>query len=67
MIEFKRAEGRRSFQILTPHAIAAVRGTKWAVEVGTGKTSTLVLVGAVNVRRPSAQRGVTLRPGEGAT
>ena len=39
MIEFKPSEGRRNFQIRTPHAIAAVRGTTWAVEVEPDKTS----------------------------
>src|SRR4051794_35864791 len=31
MIELKKSKGRK-FQILTPHASAAVRGTKWAME-----------------------------------
>jgi hypothetical protein len=34
---------RREFQILTPQAIASARGTKWAMEVKPGETSTLVL------------------------
>src|SRR5437867_3960339 len=33
LIEFTPNEGRRDFRILTPHAITAVRGTRWAVEV----------------------------------
>src|SRR5947209_1119216 len=43
LIEFTPSERRRSFQILTPHAIAAVRGTRWAVEVTDERSSTLVL------------------------
>ena len=59
------ARGRAGFQVITPQAIAAVRGTKWAVDVATGKTSVFVVRGRVAVRRPSAGRGVTLGPGEG--
>jgi hypothetical protein len=39
----RRFQRRREFQILTPQAIASVRGTKWAMEVKPGETSTLVL------------------------
>jgi hypothetical protein len=67
MIEFKPSEGRRNFQILTPHAVAAVRGTTWAVEVNAEKTSTLVILGFVEVTRPDAKgSGVLLRAGQGA-
>jgi FecR protein len=66
MIEFKATEGRRSFQIRTPHAIAAVRGTTWAVEVEPDKTSTLVISGFVGVMRPGAQGGALLRAGQGS-
>ncbi len=73
MIEFTPNEGRRDFRILTPHAITAVRGTRWAVEVGPGQTSTLVISGAVEVMRrnsrrgtaPGAQESVVLGAGEG--
>ena len=43
LIEFQPSLWRRDFQILTPLAIAAVRGTKWAVDVTTARTSVLVL------------------------
>jgi ferric-dicitrate binding protein FerR (iron transport regulator) len=66
MIEFAPSEGRRNFQILTPHAIAAVRGTKWAVEVGAARSSTLVISGTVEVSRRSGKRSVMLQAGEGA-
>src|SRR3954471_16870670 len=44
-------EGTRHFQILTPHATAAVRGTKWAVQVIPRQTSALVISGVVEVTR----------------
>jgi uncharacterized protein (TIGR00369 family) len=50
------------FQVVTPQAIAAVRGTQWAVDVGGGQTSVLVVRGAVAVRRPQGD-SVVLRPG----
>jgi len=65
LVEFKPSEKRRSFQILTPHAVAAVRGTKWAVEVNDDKSSTLVILGYVEVKRPDAKDGVLLRAGQG--
>src|SRR5258708_2703423 len=66
MIEFTPSDRQKNFQILTPHAIAAVRGTKWAVQVEGGKTSTLVLSGTVEVTSPRATRGAMLHAGEGA-
>jgi hypothetical protein len=58
-------EGEKPFQILTPHAIAAVRGTKWAVEVKGKQSSTLVISGAVEVKRRDGKQTVTLEDGEG--
>jgi FecR protein len=66
MLEFTPSKDQRKFQILTPHAIAAVRGTTWAVEVSADKTSTLVITGAVDVTRPDGKRSATLHAGEGA-
>jgi ferric-dicitrate binding protein FerR (iron transport regulator) len=51
LIDFKPSERARNFQILTPHAIAAVRGTRYAVEVTPARSSTLVLEGEVEVSR----------------
>ena len=51
--------------MITPQAIAAVRGTKWAVDVGSGKTSVFVVSGSVGVRRPSTGGEVVLRHGDG--
>jgi hypothetical protein len=67
IIEFQPRAHRREFQILTPEAIASVRGTRWAVERKPGKTSVLVLQGAVEVARagPTADAFVVLREGEG--
>ena len=55
----------RDVKVITPQAITAVRGTKWAVDVGSGKTSVFVVGGAVGVRRPSVGAEVVLRRGEG--
>lgn len=58
--------GRRNgFQILTPHAIASVRGTTWAVDVAGAKTSVFVRSGRVGVTRPGDRAGVVLGPGDG--
>jgi ferric-dicitrate binding protein FerR (iron transport regulator) len=65
MVEFHPNSRRRTFQILTPQAIAAVRGTKWVVDVAGDKTSTFVISGVVAVSRPSAEQTVLLRPGQG--
>lgn len=66
LIEFHPSNRHRTFQILTPHAIVAVRGTKWAVEATSQRTSALVIVGKVAVTRPSPPSSVVLGPGEGA-
>jgi hypothetical protein len=66
MIEFMPRARLKNFQILTPHAIAAVRGTKWAVEVVPDRTSTLVISGTVEVMRPRGTRAALLHAGEGA-
>src|SRR5689334_3831758 len=65
LLEFTPSDRQKQFQILTPHAIAAVRGTKWAVEVVPDRTSTLVVSGTVEVKRPMRRRGVLLHAGEG--
>jgi hypothetical protein len=64
LIEF-HSKQRREFQILTPQAIASVRGTKWAMEVKPGQTSTLVLLGQVTVARKDATEEVVVGPGQG--
>jgi len=52
------------FEVITPQAIAAVRGTRWAVDVADGKTSVFVVEGRVAVAR-EAGAGVELQAGEG--
>ncbi len=65
LIEFQPSPQQQDFQILTPLAVAAVRGTKWAVEVSAARTSTLVLAGAVAVTNRRLNQYVILREGEG--
>jgi ferric-dicitrate binding protein FerR (iron transport regulator) len=65
LIEVPPKSGGNRFQVATPQAIAAVRGTKWAVDVAADKTSVFVVHGRVDVGRRTGGRGVTLRPGEG--
>jgi hypothetical protein len=51
LIESEPGRRRSRFQIHTPHAIASVRGTIWAVDVTPARTSVFVQRGAVAVRR----------------
>ena len=53
------------FEVITPQAIAAVRGTRWAVDVAEGKTSVFVIEGRVAVTREAGTAGVELGAGEG--
>ena len=66
LIDVPKKSGGKAFQVNTPQAIAAVRGTKWAVDATADKTSVFVARGRVAVQRPA--RGgpqVVLGPGEG--
>jgi hypothetical protein len=65
LIEYHPATPQEKFQILTPLAIAAVRGTKWAMEVVPARTSTLVLAGAVAVTNRRLNQYVVLTEGQG--
>jgi hypothetical protein len=65
LIEYHSASPQAKFQILTPLAIAAVRGTKWAMEVVPARTSTLVLAGAVAVTNRRLNEYVVLTEGQG--
>jgi ferric-dicitrate binding protein FerR (iron transport regulator) len=61
--------GRRGgFQVLTPHAIASVRGTRYVVDAKVQKEETDVFVarGNVGVRNRSTSESTTLGPGEGS-
>ena len=65
LIDAPKQRGKHRFQVTTPQAIAAVRGTKWAVDVQDNRTSVLVLAGQVAVRRPAGAGQVLLGPGDG--
>jgi hypothetical protein len=65
LLDGPASQVRGGFAVITPQAIAAVRGTRWAVDVGQGKTSVFVVRGRVAVRRPASNAGVVLGPGEG--
>jgi len=65
MVDAPKQKGKQRFQVITPQAIAAVRGTKWAVDAQASQTSVLVLQGQVAVRRPGGGKQVVLGPGEG--
>ncbi len=65
LIEFHPSGQLNEFQILTPLAIAAVRGTKWAMEAAPARTSTLVLDGSVAVTNRRLNQYVVLTTGQG--
>jgi hypothetical protein len=65
LIEVPPKSGGSGFQVITPQAIAAVRGTKWAVDVGGEKTSVFVVNGRVGVGRRTGSHVVVLGSGEG--
>ena len=54
-----------AFQIRTPHAIAAVRGTVYVVDVSADRTDVFVVSGTVSVSRPDGSDQVALTEGEG--
>ncbi len=65
LLDVPKKQGGNRFQVTTPQAIAAVRGTKWAVDAAEGKTSVFVVNGRVAVGRRTSTHSVTLGPGEG--
>lgn len=65
LLDAPRQRGKRRFQVTTPQAIAAVRGTRWAIDAQEARTSVLVLRGRVAVRRPGGAGQVVLGPGDG--
>lgn len=64
LLQFHPAPRLGTFKVLTPVATAAVRGTRWAVELKDGRMSTLVLKGRVAVT-PTGARALVLGPGDG--
>ncbi len=65
LVDVDDTQRRSGFQVVTPQAIAAVRGTRWAVDVKNGTTSVFVVRGRVAVRRPSSAPSVVLSVGDG--
>jgi ferric-dicitrate binding protein FerR (iron transport regulator) len=65
LIDVGKQPDKGSFEVTTPQAIAAVRGTKWAVDSQHTRTSVLVLRGQVAVRKPTGAGEVVLGPGQG--
>ena len=65
LVEVPKKPGGNRFQVITPQAIAAVRGTKWAVDAAESKTSVFVVNGRVAVGRRTGGQGVILGAGEG--
>ena len=64
-VEAPKKKTGKPFEVITPQAIAAVRGTKWAVDAEAAKTSVFVDSGRVAVRRVANPGQVVLGPGEG--
>lgn len=62
LLEVPKKPGGHRFQVNTPQAIAAVRGTP--VDAAEGKTSVFVVNGQVRVAQ-RVGRGIVLGPGEG--
>ena len=65
LLDVPKQRGTDRFKVTTPKAIAAVRGTKWAVDAQETRTSVLVLRGEVAVQRSTGAGQVTLGPGQG--
>jgi ferric-dicitrate binding protein FerR (iron transport regulator) len=65
LIEVPKKPGRPRFEVVTPQAIAAVRGTKWTMDAEGGKTSVFVVDGRVRVARSAGRGNVVLGAGEG--
>jgi ferric-dicitrate binding protein FerR (iron transport regulator) len=65
LLDAPKQTARSRFEVVTPQAIAAVRGTKWAVDTNGTTTSVLVLRGQVAVRRHAGRDRAVLGPGEG--
>lgn len=65
LLDVPKQPGRAKFDVVTPQAIAAVRGTKWAVDAEGAKTSVFVVNGRVRVTRPTGRGSVLLAAGDG--
>ena len=65
LLDFSGRKAPSGVEVVTPQAIAAVRGTKWVVDVAQASTSVFVISGRVEVRRSNGANRVSLQPGEG--
>ena len=65
LVDAPKQQGKSRFQVITPQAIAAVRGTKWAVDAQANADVGSGAEGQVAVRRPAGAGQVVLGPGEG--
>src|SRR5579863_2609199 len=65
LLEFHPSADQSTFEILTPIAVAAVRGTKWVVVAAPGKSSVFVVDGVVKVSRRSGGGSALLAAGQG--
>ena len=65
LVEVPKKPGGNRFHVITPQAIAAVRGTKWSVDATEAKTSVFVVNGRVAVGRRRGSHSVTLGSGDG--
>src|SRR5437763_9315878 len=65
LVDAPKQKPKHRFQVITPQAIAAVRGTKWAVAAQESRTSVLVLSGQVAGRRTSGAGQVRLGASDG--
>jgi hypothetical protein len=65
LLEVPKKPGRARFDVVTPQAIAAVRGTKWTVDAEGAKTSVFVVEGRVRVARSAGRGSVVLGAGDG--
>jgi len=62
LLEVAKVPNGKRFTVTTPQAIAAVRGTKWAVDTTGQKTSVFVVNGRVAVRRRAERAGCEEQP-----
>jgi ferric-dicitrate binding protein FerR (iron transport regulator) len=60
-----KPERRVRFHVLTPHALAAVRGTMYAVDVKQVETAVFVARGRVAVTDRGSRSTITLEQGQG--
>ena len=65
LLEVPKKQSGNRFQVITPQAVTAARGAKWAVDAVEGKTTVFVVNGRVAVGRRTGTHTITLGRGEG--